>query len=67
MMALFFRDRAYFVHECERLSKVGKRKRAHDVVPVDDFPQRNFTREPSDFFACERRYSAFAWNASLAG
>jgi hypothetical protein len=67
MMALFLCDRAHFVYERERLAKVGKRKRTHDVVPIDDFPLRDFAREPSEFFAGERRDSAFAWNASLAG
>jgi len=67
MMALFFRDRAYFVHKRERLAEIRERIRASEVVPVDNLPQRDFPRKPGEFFAGERRDSAFAWNASLAG
>ena len=61
VMALFFGDRAYFVHEFERGLEIGEGERASNVVLVDDMPIGQLMAEVVELLAVQ------GWNASLAG
>src|SRR5947207_2504555 len=68
MVSLFLRQCADAIHEIQRLLEIGETEGAGDVVFVDDFPVRplrNLLINLFQFFALERRHTAFAWDTGF--
>lgn len=67
VMALLLGQRAHALDELQSRPKVPKTKLAPQMMPLDDFPIRDLTREPPEFIARERRRIAPARLASYVG
>jgi len=65
MMPLLLRDRPHLIHKRERLLKIRKRKRSHNVMPIHHLPPRHLFRQSLEFFSSQRRNPATAWHTSL--
>src|ERR1700740_2579284 len=65
MMPLLLRNRPHLIHKRERLLKIRKRKRPHDVMPIHDLPRRNFFCQRIQFLPSQRRHSALARHTTL--
>ncbi len=66
MMSLIFRDFAHAIHESQSRLKIGKLEGAHQVMFVDDIPQRRLSQLLMNFrklVSLERRYTTAAGNA----
>src|SRR5579884_3608012 len=67
MVSLLFSDITHLVHECERLAKIREFVCSRQVVFVHHIPPGKLFLEIGELLAFERRNSATAGNARLAG
>src|SRR5580700_8991707 len=67
MMPLLLGQRAYTIHEIERLLKIGKGEGASDVMLFYHTPLGDDLVERFEFLALERRHAATAGDAFLVG
>src|ERR1700723_3029679 len=55
VMPLVLRNRPHLVHKRERLLKIRKRERPHNMMPIHYLPLRHFLRQPLQLFSSQRR------------
>jgi len=67
MMSLLFSKSADGVYELERADEIREVVTLRNMVLINDSPTAHLSGETGQFFAFERRYSAFAWHTRSLG
>ena len=67
MMSLLLSESTDSVYEFERTDEIREVVTLRNMVLINHSPSAHLSRETGQFFAFERRYSAFAWHTRSLG